>query len=1228
MSGSKALAAVIAILVLVVAIALVPYIRHVQTIDMPREGFEQGYITPTCSWWQRYNTPWACQPQRITNTKYDFYSDKQYANNGRTTYNKLGETVDMLRVSKSDSEINSINQKISDAVQSADIQPDTSKETLMGPTYDKVKMKMPLRTALYEQAQACEAVKGRDACYKLGSDNPPNMGVCVLGGTPVTVNGMSGKHIGGMLLIPDDRTVAELNAKETGTPVTYEPTMGSCPAGNFFVEKEACIKASNRLDCKESGESGGFSGGKTIEGKSVVNDKCANAPTGGNNVFIYEPRGRAFSCNLRVLTPTNTGQCKVWVYSKANSQFLGFGESSTPGVPFIVRVNGVTETMQVRVMIQMEAPHSPKGKREAFIYTPLSGVNQISHQDATKICKSIGATQATYAQAYESFTKGAQAWACSLYQGGSGLPAQAASRYNIQRGINNYCNGAGHFPWCYGVRPAKSSGGTNSDFGNPNPFFTPLPWLIPAQQYATAQWSQHGSDYQAPGYRAVVLQWEHVDDARRMVVPFEPSIVAVNGMGPSMTAPDGTMTFKSLRRFGTYRKSSLITAPKYRTNDDMLGNQFWIWTGQPNNKDATFDAQVPGVFLPPHYEEDASLIPRGQLITSPDTMRLLRTSPCLKDNQNAGAYTMECLQNLFVGNGGDMLKGKLTTAGIDGSGAGLMDLNGLKAPNGGQADLDTISTWLAAKYILATTGRDMEGKKVGKTPAEHTKLVNAASQLLFGFDISNPCEEISEDSAGNIVVTPMSGSFTGDCLDYLWLNADGDKSRGEEDAGKRSKIKNTYVRIEDRFSGLKKDEGTPSKRSETPFAACSRKGLLAPVKPNGSVNQANINKANTYGNIQAIQNWYNNLHYTANYLGGRRDSTSLRVQQEAMEGCYGVMKATGDGTEEECGILARYIRILVSGIYGSNNPSPIQIPQIQVFDKDGNELARGKRATSSSQWYPGHGATPDVAVNGNTTYHYHPYQFHSHGATNHNEYWMVDLGRTYGIHKIRFYYRVGCCPERQLAAPVQFLNEGRQIAAQKYLGEVNYPYKFGEPEDIPCSIDDVKPQVTIEDALKEPTRITLLSATSWDRVATGSYSYDLRGPNWNWNWWASTSESTYPSDVKVNATLIIVPGLNGRSGDVSFRSSNDRNAYMRHAGFRLWRHSFDGSDLFRQDASFKILPALSGDPNMVSFQSVNYPDYYIGVDRNDRVSMWATTVNANDIYDVQRVCWRMNVGFD
>jgi hypothetical protein len=63
------------------------------------------------------------------------------------------------------------------------------------------------------------------------------------------------------------------------------------------------------------------------------------------------------------------------------------------------------------------------------------------------------------------------------------------------------------------------------------------------------------------------------------------------------------------------------------------------------------------------------------------------------------------------------------------------------------------------------------------------------------------------------------------------------------------------------------------------------------------------------------------------------------------------------------------------------------------------------------------------------------------------------------------------------------------------------------------------------------------------------------------------------------------------------QGSGNTITYMRHASFQLWLHPTDNGpvpgDMMKNDSTFLIVPARSGDPAMVSFQSVNYPDHYI-----------------------------------
>jgi hypothetical protein len=206
---------------------------------------------------------------------------------------------------------------------------------------------------------------------------------------------------------------------------------------------------------------------------------------------------------------------------------------------------------------------------------------------------------------------------------------------------------------------------------------------------------------------------------------------------------------------------------------------------------------------------------------------------------------------------------------------------------------------LSNMYTLATTGRDSTGNKVGGGNAKtRAQIINNAAQLMFGFDITTPCEDISEDSAGNITIVPKSGALNADCLDYLWMNANSDRDRGDEEASRKSSIKNTYVTIGTRFSGLRSTEGDVDKREKYPFQTCQRSGSMAPISPNGVANVAAMNAANARGSIEAVQTFYDGIHKRANLTGGVLANTDTHTN--AVQQCYGLVKAANEGPVTNC----------------------------------------------------------------------------------------------------------------------------------------------------------------------------------------------------------------------------------------------------------------------------------------------------------------------------------------
>ncbi|MET9212549.1 MULTISPECIES: AbfB domain-containing protein [unclassified Nocardia] len=64
---------------------------------------------------------------------------------------------------------------------------------------------------------------------------------------------------------------------------------------------------------------------------------------------------------------------------------------------------------------------------------------------------------------------------------------------------------------------------------------------------------------------------------------------------------------------------------------------------------------------------------------------------------------------------------------------------------------------------------------------------------------------------------------------------------------------------------------------------------------------------------------------------------------------------------------------------------------------------------------------------------------------------------------------------------------------------------------------------------------------------------------------------------------------------VRFRSKNFPDKFLRHSDFRIVLTADDGSQLFRNDSSFRRRNGLSGDPEQGwrSYESVNFPGRFI-----------------------------------
>ncbi len=77
----------------------------------------------------------------------------------------------------------------------------------------------------------------------------------------------------------------------------------------------------------------------------------------------------------------------------------------------------------------------------------------------------------------------------------------------------------------------------------------------------------------------------------------------------------------------------------------------------------------------------------------------------------------------------------------------------------------------------------------------------------------------------------------------------------------------------------------------------------------------------------------------------------------------------------------------------------------------------------------------------------------------------------------------------------------------------------------------------------------------------------------------------------------------------SFESVNFPGYYLRHGNFRIKLSENDGSEIFRKDATFCIRRGVAG--RGISFQSLNFPSRYI---RHRNFELWLDKADGTDLF--------------
>lgn len=1116
----------------------------------------------------------------------------EYVRIGQMRYNKLSDTKNITKPNMFGATTmgatDAANAQIAAATATTEMREDATSPTGVSTRSSAPRLTIAPPSETLAESNKCEAVKGRAACGRLGSGEFSRCGVCIKGGTAFSLPDDAGNFIGGLLVLPEDKEAAEAEAAAAGGAPVYQPSVGDCPAGSFFVTRDACEEAANRADCEEVGASGGFDG-RTIEGKTVADVKCASIGTESGN-WIYDPKDRAVRVRLRVVAPVGTGITRVIVKNAAGGTVGSTENRRGDGKPVMVNIPAAAEGERFTITFIQEVPYrqsTDATKAEVFQYavsqtSPIFTNYTLEKSAAEDACNRIGTRLATREELVAAQTSGAQVCSAGWTSTTSAYPLQAAATgCGGAPGVVNWNpENQKANAWCYGHKPP-------AEVQNMAFFTRIFSWFeslgkaaSPSQEEMPTQWSQHGGgEYQTPFRRAVMAQWESIDGQQKADVL--PSVLKVDGIMPNSAG-----VFGNLRKFGTLQSNSLILQPRASSVPEMLGDKQWFWSSVPTSQTMSIEVFVPGTFLAPAYAADKTTS-SAPLITQRNTLKLLRASPC--DGQRPGAFNSECLSAIFVGEGGDINRGELATT-----------LENLNRVGGGSEE--EIRAYLREFYTVATTG-----KGSGGMPATR-EVINDAARKMFGFELVSPCEDLSISETGAIMLVPKTGSVDADCMQWLWHNTGNDRERGNTDLSRKTTIQNTYTLISDRYSGLRSTEGSRAERAGAPFRACQDTGTMAPKDPRGAVRTSAVRAAQAQGGVLEIQDFYDSIHRTANYRGG--SAAAAAAHEKALAQCYGITKAPGAAStpgSNECGPKARYVRVLVSGHSSASNTAylPIQIPQIQVYDGAGREVARGKPTTANSVW-PGSAA--EFAVNGDARPHSHGEgEYHDNGQTPRRQFWMVDLGSEMEISRIVYYPRTDCCTDRQIAAPVQLLNSARKVVAVKYIGSVNVPsnrWAATNPETLPVTPVDGKPTT----ALAVGARVSFQSATSFNRyMRHAGYVFWSHGPD--------AGPASYSSLLKLDASFLVRAG----AGGLRFESVNFPNFFIAvGGGGRLQIQNNPAPTL----STFIVSEAVNGDPAAISLKPVSGGGF-VSTDPNSPDVVTVTTVDTGDVWDVQRGAWRV-----
>jgi hypothetical protein len=264
------------------------------------------------------------------------------------------------------------------------------------------------------------------------------------------------------------------------------------------------------------------------------------------------------------------------------------------------------------------------------------------------------------------------------------------------------------------------------------------------------------------------------------------------------------------------------------------------------------------------------------------------------------------------------------------------------------------------------------------------------------------------------------------CLTYLY------KNQGASERGPVQKIGPTYSGIVTYANNTK----------EVKKIFCLPEGDLNPEKQ--AIDLINIadNGYNGLKGIDAVKSYLNSQLELA--VDMTRNANTDMDRKIAIKNCFGTnlsslpqaASTSPKVVSNPCGITARYIIVRPSQIIGD---AWIQIAQLVVINKDGENVAKNANTSSSGSWNSD--SNSGKAVDGSMHARSFPGMYHSN-TVDANTFFKIDLGKEHDITKVIYYNRADCCSNRSYGMRVQFYDKDNTFLLEKRIMGTSPSYEI------------------------------------------------------------------------------------------------------------------------------------------------------------------------------------------